>query len=160
MKAEPGERKRDDEQDDEHPQGLRKHHAVRASAMTLAQDRHFRRASGNAGEKRSGRVESGAAHEEPAARISEQDREHGRRNNRYQCAATSPAIAGVKSRPSAHAMTSCPAALPPLGAATSAPRNFPSAIASSGPIIHGSGARSALNKTPPMPQIAGALKTG
>jgi len=39
-------------------------------------------------------------------------------------------------------------------------QEFSSAIASSGPIIHGSGARSALNKTPPTPQIASAFRTG
>src|SRR5438552_14097874 len=78
--------------------------------------------------------------------------------NRYQCAATSPATAGVKYKPSAQAITSCPADLPPLGAATSALRNFPTAIASSGPIIHGSGARSALNKAPLAAQMTSAFQ--
>jgi len=57
-------------------------------------------------------------------------------------------------------MTSWPAALPPLGDASLAPANFPQAMASNGPISHGSGARSTLNTAPLAPQTSSALKTG
>src|SRR3989442_453751 len=79
--------------------------------------------------------------------------------NRYQCTTTSWPTTGVKYKPSAQPMMSCPVARPPLGEARSAPRNFPKAMASKGPSIHGRGARRTLKRTPPAPQIASAFKT-
>jgi hypothetical protein len=57
-------------------------------------------------------------------------------------------------------MTSWPAALPPFGEASLAPKNFPQAMASNGPISHGSGACRTLNTAPLAPQMSSALKTG
>src|SRR5438552_65442 len=80
--------------------------------------------------------------------------------SRYQCPTTSSPTVGVKYKPSAQPMMSCPVARPPFGETRSASRNFPRAIASKGPSIQGRGACTALKSAPPAPQITSALRAG
>ncbi len=64
-------------------------------------------------------------------------------------AATSRATAGVKYRPRATPMINWPAWRPPGGASRLAPPNCRIAMATSGPIIHGSGVASQAHRAPP-----------
>ena len=73
------------------------------------------------------------------------------------CDNTWSATCGVKYRPNAMPMTTCPVSRPKRGATRCTPRNFPSAIANSGPIIHGSGVFSQAHTAPPTIQAASAV---
>ena len=91
----------------------------------------------------------------PVTRLMNQAQTHAIRiassadnSRKCQYEITCLATTGVKYRPSAVPMITCPTCRPPVGARSRAPLKLKAAITSSGPIIHGNGVFSHEKRAP------------